>query len=355
MIDDDISDARRPRAVLPWVLAAGLLMFAIGMIASPWFEANIRSQLPGALHKPDVGAVAARLDRQASALAELETRVVMLESRPVAELQNGRETPLALNDPAAAGAGFAGLAAGDSARLLARVDVLDRGQGLVNTRLDNLSAEIARLSARVETSSSSATESIAAAAASAAKARGVLLVATARRAAEQGQSLAVLEPALRRQFARDNADAVETLLTASQSAPTLAAVKTRFDALRPSLAVSVRPAGDSWWTRFKADLADIVSVQRAGSSAAGDANAARLAEMAARIDRGDVAGALLMLRRLPAAAQRTAIAWRRDAEAYAATYGALAQLEAAVLLEDADLPLSAAGTPRDPDLGETTL
>ncbi|BBE33732.1 COG4223 family protein [Sphingosinicella microcystinivorans] len=342
MIDDETRETPRPRNSLPWVLVAGLLLFAAGLLLSPWFETNIRTRLPGALQRPDVESIAARVEREAGAITQLEARVTALETRPSAPapMVDGAGTPPALNDPMPLALGT-GPGSERLARLEARIEALDRGQAQASTRLDNVSAELAGLNVKIEQVGGNAARSIEAAAASAEKARGVLLVTAARRAAEQGQSLAVLAPALRRHFAAADADAVERLLTASPDAPTLAVLRSRFEQIRPQLAESAAPEkADSLWSQFKAGVASLVQVREKGASATQTANEARLADMATRLSQGDVAGALLAMQRLPARTQQLARQWRISAEAYANSYGALQQLEASVLLEDTDLPLT---------------
>ncbi len=343
MIDDETREAPRPRSAVPWVLVAGLLLFAAGLLLSPWFETNVRTRLPGALQRPDVESLAARVEREAGAITALDARVTALETRPAtaAPLGDAGATPPALNDPVP-------LVLGASpnmeriARLEARIEALDRGQSQSSTRLDNISAELAGLNVKIEQVGGSASRSIEAAAASAEKARGVLLVTAARRAAEQGQSLAVLAPALRRHFAAADAGAVENLLIASPNAPTLSALRRRFEQIRPQLAESSAPdQPDTLWAQFKSGVASLVQVREKGAAATQTANEARLADMATRLAQGDAAGALLILQRLPARTQQLARQWRISAEAYASAYGALQQLEASVLLEDADLPLTA--------------
>lgn len=340
MIDDETRDTTRPRSTVPWVVAAGLLLFAAGLLLSPWFETNVRTRLPGALQRPDVESLAARVEREAGAITAIEARVTALETRPAAALGDTGATPPALNDPQPLALGT-GPNAERLARLEARIEALDRGQAQSSTRLDNMSAELAGINVKIEQVGGNAARSIEAAAASAEKARGVLLVTAARRAAEQGQSLAVLAPALRRHFAAADADAVERLLTASPGAPTLAVLRRRFEQIRPELAESAEPdRSETLWEQFKAGVASLVQVREKGAAATRTANEARLADMATRLSQGDVAGALLAMQRLPARTQQRARQWRISAEAYANTYGALQQLEASVLLEDTDLPLT---------------
>jgi hypothetical protein len=341
MIDEyNGAERSKSRALLPWLLAMALAMFLVGMLASPWFEQNVRSRLPGVLHRPDVGAISAKVEQQAGTLAALDTRVTALEARR-SEVEPAAAAIPALNDPAAVAAAAPTTAA---AALETRVEALERASARDATRLDNLSAELASLNVRLGALGASASDSIAAAAESAEKARGVLLVAAARRAIDEGQSLAVLEPALRRYFGGDNAQAVERLLTASRTAPTLDTLRRRFAQLRPTL-LAGEPSGDGWWDRLVAGIADVVTVRRS----IGDANSRRVADMVARLDRGDVAGALVLLRRMPVDSQRAARDWRIDADAYASARDALQQLEAAVLLDDADLRVTPPPAPAAPE------
>ncbi|MBB4631555.1 COG4223 family protein [Sphingosinicella soli] len=343
MIDDETRETHRPRSAVPWVVAAALVLFAAGLLLSPWFETNVRTRLPGALQRPDVVSLAARMEREAGTISALESRVTALERRPAQAppLGDVDATPPALNDPIPLALGT-GPGSERLARLEARIEALDRGQAQASTRLDNISAELAGFNVKIEQIGGNASRSIAAAAASAEKARGVLLVTAARRAAEQGQSLAVLAPALRRHFAAADAEAVERLLTASPETPTLAVLRRRFDEIRPQLSESAAPERTATlWEQFKSGVAGLVHIREKGTAAARNANDARLADMATRISQGDVAGALLTLQRLPARTQQLARQWRISAQAYANTHGALQQLEASVLLEDTDLPLTA--------------
>jgi hypothetical protein len=346
MIDEtNGAQHNRSRAMVPWLLVTALAMLVVGMLASPWFEQNVRARLPGVLQRPDVGAVSAKVEQLAGALAALDTRVTALEARP-GETAPAAATIPALNDPTAVAATAPTAATTVAAALETRVEALERASARDATRLDNLSAELASLNVRLGALGASASNSIAAAADSAEKARGVLLVAAVRRTVDEGQSLAVLEPALRRYFGGDNAQAVERLLTASRTAPTLDTLRRRFAQLRPRL-LADEPSGDGWWDRFVAGIADVVTVRRS----IGDANSRRVADMAARLDRGDVVGALVLLQRMPIASQRAARDWRIDADAYASVRDALQQLEAAVLLDDADLRV----TPPAPAAPETAL
>src|SRR3712207_9449882 len=41
------AEAPRRRAVLPWLLTAIAVAFAVGLLANPWFEHAVRGRLPG--------------------------------------------------------------------------------------------------------------------------------------------------------------------------------------------------------------------------------------------------------------------------------------------------------------------
>jgi hypothetical protein len=336
MIDDDAGpgavQTRKP--AMAWLLAGALATFVAGLLFSPWFEQNVRTRLPGALQTPDVGAVAASVSEQQSALAALTARVDALEARPVGlPAADGSAPPL--NDPAA----IAGVAGGGDvervARIESRVDAIDRSQTQVAQRVDNLSAEVAGLNVKVANVGSEATQSIEAATASAEAARRVLLVGSVRRALDRGESVAVLAPALRRQFGTEHSGAVERLIAGTPATPTLAALLRGFAALTPRLVAEPAAARDSWWQRFKASIAGVAELRRSDSADARHANALRITEAEGRLRRGDVAGALTLLSRLPRQTQAIAAPWRREAERYVAAQSAIEELEAAVLLGDA--------------------
>jgi hypothetical protein len=364
MIDDESGERQEPQrearegaaasghgSLLPWLTVGALILFIAGLLLSPWFEENVRTRLPGPLQRADVDSVAADVQRQSRELAALTGRVEALEARPVvaprAPVPSG-ERP-ALNDPAAiAAATGRGAAAEDIARLEARVDALDRRQAQFGQRVDNLSAEVAGLNVKLDNVGSDAAASIEKAARSAESARGVLLVSATRRALEQGESLVMLVPALRARFGKEHQDAVEALVKNGREVPTLLALRESFAGISPAMRSAARDRLQlSWWEKFKASLSDIVEVRRSGEPSARDAEAARLNEISARLARGDVDGALATYRRLPPEAQRVARDWRLDAESYAAAFGALRELEAAVLAPDAGAPGAAPRAPSD--------
>ena len=65
----------RPRPVLPWLIAAALLTFALGIIANPWFERTVRGQLAFAeVALPATGADPAEVTALKARLAALERR-----------------------------------------------------------------------------------------------------------------------------------------------------------------------------------------------------------------------------------------------------------------------------------------
>lgn len=72
---------------LAWALVAALAAFILGLLASPWFEAQVRSRLPGQAPAPDAGlaarvtALEARASRIGPAPADLADRLARLEAR----------------------------------------------------------------------------------------------------------------------------------------------------------------------------------------------------------------------------------------------------------------------------------
>ncbi|MGB7406815.1 MAG: hypothetical protein WA906_14100, partial [Pacificimonas sp.] len=68
--------------VFPWLIAVAAIFFAVGLIANPWFEREVRTRLPWVAQEADLGSISARLDRQDAEIEAVRTRVAALEQRP---------------------------------------------------------------------------------------------------------------------------------------------------------------------------------------------------------------------------------------------------------------------------------
>lgn len=294
------ASARR-RSVVPWLIAAVMFAFALGLLTNPWFERSVRSRLPGA-------PPAAVVDRAtAQELAAMQARLDSLETRA------GESAQPAVNEPLPADAA----APADQAQLAGVAEA----QASIDTRLAELQAQVAELRARADAS-------VAAAAEGAERAQTALLVAALRRAVDRGQHFDAYEPALRARFGDSHSNEVAALLALTHrpvSADQLAEALTR---LAPA-AERAEAEGRSWWESLQTGLAGVVAVRRADAAAADPQSQLRAA--AARARAGDVEGALRLISALPPAARRALGGWMVDARRYAAASQALAALEVAAL------------------------
>ncbi|MDO9488160.1 MAG: hypothetical protein Q7J32_07270, partial [Sphingomonadaceae bacterium] len=172
--------APRRRPILAWLIAAVAVAFAIGLLANPWFERNVRSRLPGM--RSTASDVAA-----SQTIAALQARIDSLEAR------TGAPSERAPGDPAAS-AEIAGVA---------------QAQASTETDLAELQAQVAELRGRTESTAAAAAEG-------AERAQTALLVSALRRAVEAGRRLDAYEPALRARFGASHPNEVAALLSLGQ-------------------------------------------------------------------------------------------------------------------------------------------
>lgn len=291
---------RLQRSVLPWVLVAVLASFLLGLIANPWFEAEVRSRLPAfargttAATTPQVAALAGRV-------AALEARPAMAEV--TLESADGERL----------------------ARLEGRIAALDSAAAANTRRLDALAGGVATATARVEAATDESEDLIAAARASAGQARGVVLITAARRAIEAGRPLGALGGALTGHF---GAGPAVTAINALGSAPTTPALLSRDLArLAPALRGDVRPARGDWLDIF---AGTVMSAFRPSPSAGAILDATTLIAAAqSDLARGDVGGAVARIGPLPASGQVSG--WRASATRWIAAQRGLDALEAGLM------------------------
>ena len=291
------------RSIAPWIVAALLLVFALGLIANPWFERSVRSQLPGfaAVDAPaDLRPLAARLDT-------LEARLRAVEARPAGTVARGGPDERV-------------------AALDARLGVLERAQAAATARVDTLTNGVAALTGRVDASAGQTVLTLQAARADADRAQGALAVLAARRAVEGGRAAPGLEGPLRTLFASrlgPAVDAVGALLGAPATPGSLRAGLAR---LRGGSGTAPR----GWWDSLTAGFADIVTVSdRAGT---GDLYAQADAALAA----GDAVRAEALVARAPASAARDQ--WLAASRRLRAGQAGLAALDEAAAVVRPTLP-----------------
>jgi hypothetical protein len=296
--------APSPRPVLPWLIAAGLLIFALGLIANPWFERSVRSRLPFA----DIAPVPA----DAGAVAKLDARLAAIETRGVGK--DGAPLPAEVSERLGKAAALA-----DSANTSAAANA---------ERLDKLAADVAALTARVEAEHARSANIVAGAAQASAQAQGALTLILVRRAIDGGRPLAQLDLPLRQGFEARYPAAVQAVSALGAQPVTLPMLRRDLAALRPRLVApsNAAPPGKDWFSTLGDKMASLFgSAPAAPPPAAGEP-----ADLAlAALDRADPAGAIAQLKRLPEPRRAAAALWLAAAERYRAGQEALATLETA--------------------------
>ncbi len=298
---------QRPRSSLPWVVAGGLFVFSAGMIANPWFEANVRQRLPFAgtpqAAAPDVTA----LNKQ---LADIEARADTAEdAAPPSERL---------------------------ARTEAKVETSTDQLAREADRIDRLTGEVASLAARLDADRARDEAAAGQVAAAAARSEAMLVVILARRAVEQGRPLGAIDPVLRRAFDARYPEAVAAVAALGAAPVSMARLELDFAALRSVLGAGTAAPGarQGWWDTLKQSVRAMVTRDEPGVAAPAAAAAAALA-------RGDVRAAANHLRRLPAPRPAGVDRWLANADRLATGSAALAILEAAAV----NLPIVAGPEP----------
>ncbi len=308
----------RSRPVLPWVLAAALLTFALGLIANPWFEHNIRARLPFA-----VAAVAATDEGQ---IAALNAKLAALEARA---------------PPAAA----ATMPAERLARTEARVDSTGDQLARDAARIDQLTRDIAALRGSVEANGTRIAAINEATAEAADRAQGVLVVQLVRRAIDSGRPIGPLDAALRQSFEARYPAAVQAVTALGAAPVTPQALRRDLDALRFPVAAGkagTARGGKTWFDSLSDAVSGIFAAEPASTGGAPVVAPADSASTA--LARGDLAAAAAQVRRMPASPQATA--WATAADRLRAGTEALAMLETATALMPPSSPrLASAGVP----------
>ena len=116
---------------------------------------------------------------------------------------------------------------------------------------------------------------------------------------------------------------------AASGAPVLPVLRREFDALSARLVSAAGPAqGESWIDRAWNRLKSTVVVRRTGRNVAGDSISALVAQAEVSLADGDLAAAIALVRRMPAAAQKTAAEWLTAAQRRAGIEAALVKLDA---------------------------
>lgn len=298
-------------SLLPWALAGGVALFAGGMIANPWFEANVRERLPFA------SADASRAD----AVTVLEARLAALETGPnaVAADDANKEAKAPAEERLAR----------TEAKVETSTDLLAREAD----RIDRLTADVAAMQALVETDRARGEAAMAAVTAAADRSEAMLAVMLARRSLEDGRALGAVEAPLRRAFEGRYPAEVRALVRLGEAPVSTTRLRRDLAALGPLLG-DEPGSGQSWWGVFTARMQRLV--QSTDSEAGPPPRSA--ADLA--LARGDVADAAAALRRLPTPRPAAVDRWLVAADRLAAGEAALRQLETAALIAPPKIELA---------------
>lgn len=299
--------APRQRSMLPWAVAGGLLVFSAGMIANPWFERNVRDALP--FSKDVVGEVV-----EAPAVESLQKRLTALEAKTG---EAGDAVPVER-------------LARTEAKIETSTDQIARDA----ERIDDLTAEVARLQATIAVEQAREAAATAVSVAAAERAQGLLTLVLVRRAVDGGRTLGPLETVMRQSFEARYPQAVQSVAALGAAPVTPASLRRDFAALRPS--VDGKPASGarlSWWDTLTGAITSAVS------SPEGDPAPTATDAAAAALARGDVAAAAAQVRRLPMPRSQAVTNWLSAANRYLLGSQALATLETAAVLAPAPVPV----------------
>jgi hypothetical protein len=163
------------------------------------------------------------------------------------------------------------------------------------------------------------------------RAEGLLVAFAARRALDRGVALGYIEGLLRQRFGQSQPQAVGTIITAARQPVTLQELREDLQDAGPSL-TGTGPE-QNWWTAFKAELGNIITVRKSGTPSTVPTE--RLARALQRLEAGQVDVALAEILRLPG--RNAAGSWIADARRYVAARRALDAIETAALLEPRSL------------------
>lgn len=329
MSDENSYSSATParRSKWPWLLTGLFAAFSGGMVASPWFEREVRTRLPEALQEKTPASVQAG---GSASTAALEQRLAAVEARPAAEIPADLSGRIAALEAARSVTNaVAGAAPLDTSALDSRVAVVE---GRIATT--EATAQGAAQAANAAQANFMALDTRIGMATAKMERDGVALRAMAsamalRSVVERGAPMGALDDSLALLVGAQNKDML-TLRRVERGGPSLASLRTGFRALRPSLVQSAETASGGWADRALVQVKALLAVQPADGKAVNPTNQtpdAMVPLVDERLARGDVAGAAAAVRLLPKAVQGRASTWLEQASVYTETRQALARLE----------------------------
>ncbi len=202
----------------------------------------------------------------------------------------------------------------------ARVGEFAGQQGELDQRIAEMEQRLARIDVQAD-----------AAAGNAARAEGLLVAFAARRAVERGDRLGYLSDQLQMRFGAAEPEAVQAVLAADRDSVTLDQLLAELDRLAPQLGQGRANEGTTAW--LSRELRELFIVRREGTPS--PAPERRLERARLFLESGRTEAAIAEVRNLSNADR--AGAWLADAERYAAAQRGLERIEAAAILDPAQL------------------
>jgi hypothetical protein len=224
-----------------------------------------------------------------------------------------RTTPETAPATRAAEPGAQAPATGAAPALPAATDIatLDAREAALAGRLDAIEQRLQAAGASARNASAYATQ-----------AERLMVAAAVRRAIERGQPLGGLERQLRARFGEAQPDAVAAIVAAAAEPVTLEDLRLALEAIAPRLSAG---PDDSWWTRLRDFVSDLVVLRQADSPSPRAADRLRRARRA--LAKNNVEAAVAEIVHMPGVTN--AQGWTSAAARYVAARNALDEIERA--------------------------
>ncbi len=299
--------SRSERSLWPWLIAAVFLALLLGMVASPWFERQVRGQMPEAL-RSDPAVVR-------------DPRVDILLSR-VERLEAQSSVGLAVVPGTAVAEDMAPIT-GRIAALEAQAAAFQSIDANIAARLEQIAIDLQRTSGVAEAGDR--------------QVRDLFMVTVARRMLESGRPLGPVQSVLSARFSAQDTAAIDSLARWSAVPQTRETLAARLETLDSGDGATTPPTqSQGFWARLMSRLSGLVTVRDGTVAEPVETDAVAAAREA--LASGDIALAVARLQRAPPSAVRDQ--WMADARVLAAAEAALDRLET-MLLDAASADASA--------------
>lgn len=296
----------KKRSFWPWLVGALLLALLVGMIASPWFEQQVRRQMPGALQAEQPVARDPRVDA-------LLSRVEQLEARTAAGPAAAHGADVAHNLETVTGR---------IAALEAQAAAFQSSDASIASRLGQLALDLEQAGNLAEAGDR--------------QVRDLFMVSAARRMVEKGRPLGPVQSALSARFSAQDAAAIRSLEHWSGAPQTRASLAGRLETMGDAMVEPARTGAPGFWERLMTRISGLVTVY--DGTIAGPIDRDALADARDALAADDVALAATRLQAMPPSIVRDQ--WLADARALVAAEAALDRLES-MLLDAASTDASA--------------